>query len=85
MRTTVARLLKHRANVDFGQQVEVVIEELDVYAYGRHDEGQDERLYLLRSINRNLFRIANLLKVAADGEEYGDEEAEVDEIVFGVV
>jgi len=42
-------------------------------------------LHLLRSINRNLFRIANLLKVAADGEEYGEEEDEVDESVVGVV
>lgn len=84
LRSIVARLLKNRADADFGQQVEGVVDELDVYAYGRHDEDQDETLHLLRSINRNLFRIANLLKVAADGEEYGEEEAEVDEGVFGV-
>lgn len=84
LQSTVARLLKNRADADFGQQVEGVIDELEVYAYGRHDEDQDETLHLLRSINRNLSRIANLLKVAADGEEHSEEEAEVDEGVFGV-
>lgn len=44
-----------------------------------------ERHILLRSINRNLFRIANLLKVVADEEEYGEEEPGVDEGVFKVV
>lgn len=84
LRSIIARLLRHRADADFGQQVESVIDKLDVYVYGRHDEGQDETLHLLRSIDRNLFRIANLLKVAADGEEYGEEEG-VDEGVFGVM
>jgi len=85
MWSTIARLLKNRADVDFGQQVEGLLEELHMNACGRHDERQDESLHLFRSFNRDPFCTANLLKIAADGKENGDEEAEADEGVFGIV
>lgn len=87
LQPTLVRLLKHRANADFGQQADMVIEEMEAYVYGRRGEGegQGETVHLLRSINRNLFRIVNILQVAGGGEEFGEEEEEVEIDVFGAV
>ena len=63
----------------------VKIEEMEAYICHDHREAGGELaqlVHLVRCINRNLFRIASALQGAAGGEEYEEEDEEVEEDVF---